>query len=68
MLVILVFVVIAVIMSVIIVIMVRGTGKGIKTDEISEKFHVGGGELFQSKDLCCRFGTFKQGFLSMKFE
>ena len=27
-----------------------------------------GGSHFQSKNLCCRSWTFKQGFLSMKFE
>ena len=28
----------------------------------------GGGCHFQSKNLCCRFWTYKQGFLSMKVE
>ena len=37
-----------------------------KTDEFLEKFQTGGGGHFQSKNLYCRFWTFKQGFLSMK--
>ena len=32
----------------------------------SEKFQKGGVCHFQSKNLYCRFWTFKQGFLSMK--
>ena len=37
-----------------------------KTDEFSEKFRRGGN--FQSKNLCCKIWTFKQGYLTMKFE
>ena len=33
-----------------------------------KKFQMGGGGHFQSKNLCCRFWTYKQGFLSMKVE
>ena len=36
-----------------------------KTDEFSEKFQGGGGH-FQSKNLCCKIWTFKQGYLTMK--
>ena len=44
-------------------------GNSTKTEEFSEKFQRGGGGgLFQSKNLCCRFWTYKQGFLSMKVE
>ena len=35
---------------------------------ILEKFQRGAGGHFQSKNLCCRFWTYKQGFLSMKVE
>ena len=35
-----------------------------KTDEFSEKFQ--GGGHFQSKNLCCKIWTFKQGYLTMK--
>ena len=28
----------------------------------------GGGGYFQSKNLCCRFWIFKQGFLCIKFK
>ena len=45
-----------------------GTGDSTKKDEFSEKFQRGGGGHFQSKNLCCRFWTYKQGFLSMKVE
>ena len=45
-----------------------GTSDSTKTDEFSEKFQRGGGGHFQSKNLCCRFWTYKQGFLSMKVE
>ena len=41
-----------------------GMGGSNKTDEFLEK----GGSHFQSKNLCCRFCTFKQGLFSMKFE
>ena len=44
-----------------------GTGDSTKTDELSENFQ-GGGDHFQSKNLYCRFWTFKQGFLSIEFE
>ena len=37
-----------------------------KTDEFSEKFQKGGGGHFQSKNLCCKIWTFKQGYLTMK--
>ena len=42
-----------------------------KTDEFSEKFQrgvvgLGGGGHFQSKNLCCKIWTFKQGYLTMK--
>ena len=33
-----------------------------KSEEFSEKFQKGGGAHFQTKNLCCRFWTFKQGF------
>ena len=36
-----------------------------KKDEFSEKFQ-GGGVHFQSKNLCCKIWTFKQGYLTMK--
>ena len=36
-----------------------------KTDEFSEKFQGRGGH-FQSKNLCCKIWTFKQGYLTMK--
>ena len=36
-----------------------------KTDESSEKFQKGGGH-FQSKNLCCKIWTFKQGYFTMK--
>ena len=35
-----------------------------KTDEFSKKFQ--GGGHFQSKNLCCKIWTFKQGYLTMK--
>ena len=41
-----------------------GKGGSTKFDEFSE----GGRGHFQSKNICCRFWNFKQGFLSMKFE
>ena len=36
-----------------------------KTDEFSEKFQRWGGHI-QSKNLCCKIWTFKQGYLTMK--
>ena len=37
-----------------------------KTDEFSEKFRRGGGGHFQSKNFCCKFWTFEQGFFGIK--
>ena len=50
------------------VITVLGTGDTTKTDEFSENLQRDGGRggYFQSKNLCCRFWTFTQGFLSKK--
>ena len=48
-----------------------GTGDATKTDEFSRKVPKGGtvgGGHFQSKKLCCILWTFKEVFLSMKFE
>ena len=39
-----------------------------KTDEFSEKFQGGREGHFQSKNLCCKIWTFKQDYLTMKFE
>ena len=43
-----------------------GTGGATKTDEVSEKLQIGG--HFQSKNFCCRFWTYRQGFLSIKWK